>query len=386
MKEYIKFETKLFLKNRRNKFLFLGVAAFLLGLIFYIPYQNVGDINEKIEIEASSVQNAIASVPLHEIEEETYMEDYYYYDYLILESRALASQNVALTMFDDLNQYVEEGVRLAQTRIQAHEEGYGSLPDELLTPLSQSLRDQEVYYYLQENNMQIETDAENGISILVLAINWFSAVSFFFLLFLCCDVLTEDKEHETIVSAYPVDANRKVIGKLMIHTLSVLAILTILFATGFFIWSLVFEPGNINYPVPIYWRGSFTAVPSYTFVIGILIIFFAFIINIVLMSSLLNMLSKNKYLTIFIGSFFYILSFLYSAQHSILRFTPLNYLNPVEVLNGEAASQYTQPTNDALMAIIVLSVWSLIYAIVLSLIFAKNNRVKAEKLGGKNTR
>lgn len=179
MKEYIRFEGKLFLYNRRNQFLFLGVIVFLVGLIVYMPYQNTGNIQEKIETEARSVRNAIAYVPMHEVEEGTHMNDYAYYDHLLRESRAVASQEVALTMYDDFDQYVTAGLQVTEERIQAHEEGYGTLPDEFIIPLSQSLREQEVYQYLQNHNIQIEPDALNNVNAVVYAIMLFSSLSFF---------------------------------------------------------------------------------------------------------------------------------------------------------------------------------------------------------------
>lgn len=383
MKEYIRFEGKLFSYNRRNQFLFLGVIVFLVGLIVYMPYQNTGNIQEKIETEARSVRNAIAYVPMHEVEEGTYTDDYAYYDHLLRESRAVASQEVALTMYDDFDQYVTAGLQVTEERIQAHEQGYGTLPDEFIIPLSQSLREQEVYQYLQNHNIQIEPDALNNVNAVVYAMMLFSSLSFFFLLFLSSDVLTEDDEHKTIISAYPINANQKVIGKLIIQTLSSLIILVGLFVLGFVFYSLFFGTAPLDYPEAVYWRGSYLAVPTYLYILAFLWLFLIFVIHMVLLSAVMNLIFHNKYLNIFAGGSLFIISYLFSSELPFFSQTPLNYLNPAGILNGQLANQFNQPSNDLLSATVILCVWSILYSLILSVTFSRKNtsHVKQETAG-----
>lgn len=378
MKTYFAFETKLFLKNKKNQFLFLGVFVLLISLLFYISFQNVNDIAQKTKLEASTVRNAISYVPTHEIEEEPYTEKYPFYQHLLQESRAVASQEVALTMHNDLDNYVDAGLEVTDVRIQAHEDGYGTLPKEFLIPLSQSLKEREVYQYLQDNNLQIEPDAQNGANFLSLSVTWFSAISFFFLLLLFSDVLLQDEEHKTIIDAYPIDANQKVTGKMIIQTSSTTIILAVLFAIGYLLARVIFRPGTLNYPEAIYWRGTYSAIPTYRYILLFFLMLFVFIIHLMLLSAVLNVVFKNKYLNIFIGGSLYVLGFLFSAQVPLLHFTPISYLNPLGVLNGRLAEQYNQPSNDAVTALIVLIAWSVIYGIVLSVMLSRKNRVAAE--------
>ena len=378
MKEYFLFETKLFLKNRKNQFLFLGVFTLVISLLFYISVQNVNDLAEKTKIEAATIRNAIAYVPTHEIEENPTTEKYPFYQNLLQESRAVASQEVALTMHNDLDRYVDAGLEVVDVRIQAHEEGYSTLPKEFIIPLTQSLKEQEIYNYLQDKDIQIEPDAQNGANFLVISLMWFSAICFFFLLMLLSDVLLQDEEHKTIIDAYPIDANQKIIGKIIIQTVSSMIILVVLFTAGYFLTAFLFRPGTLRYPEIIYWRGTFSAIPT-SFYIWIFFGFiFVFMIHMILFSAVMNVVFKNKYLNIFIGGALYVIGFLFSAQVPLLRFTPISYFGPSAVLSGQFAEQYNQPTNDVLTAIIVLTVWSSVYAIVLSFVFAKKNRVKVD--------
>lgn len=378
MKEYIAFETRLFLKNRRNQFLFLGVALYLLGLLFYIPYQNIGDIEDKIEAEAENIRNAIAYVPMHEVEAGTYMEEYAYYDHLLNESRAVASQEVALTMFDDLNQYVQVGLEVTEARIEGHEQGYGSLPNEFIVPLAQSLREQQVYRYLQDNQLQISVNTENAANASVWSVTWFSSVVFFFCLFISCDVLTEDKAHETVVSAYPVHASQKLTAKLIVQTVLTAGGLLALFAGAYVFYSIAFGIGTMQYPVPLYLRGDYTAAPSSIFLITSFVMFIVLISHMVLFSAVLNYLFKNMYLNIFIASLLYILGHLLSHRLAFLRFTPLSYFDPVAVLSGQQAVRIGQESIDLYHAVIVLIGWSVFYGVLLSMLFSRRNRVKSE--------
>lgn len=384
MKEYVLFETKLFLKNRKNQFLFLGIFILLISLLFYISFQNSNDLAEKTKNEAATIRNAIAYVPTHEIEENPTTEKYPFYQHLLKESRAVASQEVALTMHNDMDMYVDAGLEVVDVRIQAHQEGYSTLPQEFIVPLSQSLKEREIYHYLQDNNIQIEPNAQNGANFLTIFLTWFSAISFFFLLMLLSDVLLQDEEHKTIIDAYPIDANQKITGKIMIQTVSSTIILVVLFAVGYLLSSFIFRPGTLNYPETIYWRGTFIAIPTYLYILVFFGLLFIFIIHMILFSAVMNVIFKNKYLNIFVGGAIYVIGFLFSAQAPVFRFTPISYLDPAGILNGRSAEKYNQPTNDILTAIIVLIVWSSIYAFVLSLVFAKKNRIKVESAKGED--
>ena len=384
MKDYLSFEMKLFLKNKKNQFLFLGVFFLLISLLFYLSFQNVNDIAEKTKNEAATIRNAIAYVPTHEIEENPATERYPFYQHLLNESRAVASQEVALTMHNNLNMYVEAGLEVVDVRIQAHQEGYSTLPEEFIIPLSQSLKEREIYHYLQDRNMQIEPDAQNGANYLAIAVTWFSAISFFFLLMLLSDVLLQDEEHKTIIDAYPIDSNQKITGKIVIQTVSSATILVVLFAIGYLLSSFIFRAGTLSYPETIYWKETFIAIPTYLYIWVFFGLFFIFIIHMILFSAVLNVVFKNKYLNIFIGGALYVFGFLFSPQVSMFRFTPISYFDPAGILNGRLAEQYNQPTNDVLTSIIVMIIWSSLYAIVLTVLFAKKNRVKVESAKGED--
>lgn len=379
MKEYFLFETKFFLKNRKNQILFLSIFALLLTILFYVSFQNVSDIAAKTKIEASMVRNAVSYVPTHEIEEGLNTEMYPFYQHLLKESSAVASQEVALTMYNDLDMYVDTGLEITKIRIQAHEDGYGELPKEFVVPLSQSLKERELYIYLQENNLQIEPDAQNASNFLSLAVTWFSTISFFFLLLLLSDVLLQDEEHKTIIEAYPINVYQKIISKMTIQTVFTFIILIALFFIGYLMTLVVFRPGTLNYPEAVYWKGAYTAIPTYCYIFLFLLLFFVFMIHMILFSAVLNVVFKNKYLNIFVGGSLYVIGSIFSAQFPILRFTPINYLDPGGILKGELAEQYLQLSNDALTAIFVLIIWSIIYMIVLTVVFSRKYSVRTEK-------
>lgn len=376
MKEYLFFETKLFMNNKRNQFLFLGILIFLLGLLFYIPLQKVNDIETKTKMEASMIKNAISYVPTHEIEENPDSKEYSYYSNLLKDSRAVALQEVALTMHQDLPMYVKAGVEATSVRIQAHEEGYGDLPKEFIIPLSQSLSERAIYTYLQNKGIPIEENAQNGVSFLALALTWFSGISYFFLLILSSDVLLQDEDHKTIIDSYPLHASQKTRGKIAIQTLSTSIFLSVLFFIGYLISTIVFKAGNWNSPLTIYWRETYYAVPTYLYVCILILFYFLFNVHMILFSSILNIMFKNQYLNIFVGGSLYVIGFLFSPKATLLRFTPINYLNPAGVLNGRLAEQLNQPSNDAFTASIVFLIWSILYALVLSFVFARKYRMK----------
>lgn len=373
MKEYLRFETELFMRDRKNGFLFLGVALFLIGLLFYIPYQQVNDIYNKTQNELHTVRNAISSFPVHIVEENS--DEYPVYGDVLKESQLIGSQEVALTFYDDLNEYTSIGLELAQSRIQAHEKGYESFNQNFFVPLEQSLRESVYYQALEDQNQTIERDAQSSSTYLVLSITALSSVFFLFLLLLTSDILTKDDAHHTIIQAYPINASQRLIGKLVVYLFTTMLVLTGLFGLAYIGSLLLFDAGSMQYPRVIYTLSGYEAVSTGQFILRSLLISAGFVIHTVLLAAVLNSFLKNRYLTLFFGSSLLLISFLFSGEWTILAYTPISYLNPIAVLTGTAGEDFGQSGIVYSRAILIYSLRSLIYLIILSIYFSKKHRL-----------
>lgn len=372
MREYTIFEFKLYFKDPKNKFMYLSVFCFLLGILVYIPYQNLGSINEKTQTELSLVRDTISSFPVHIVQDNP--DTYPVYREILRESQLLAQQEVSLTFYDDLNQYMLAGFELSDTRIKAHEIGFEGVSSSFLIPLEQSKRERVLYRYLIDHNIEIERNAENSSSYLIVATTFFSSVFFVFIFLLSGDILTKDLEHKSLIQSFPLDNNKKVLCKLIVHTIMTLLLLIGIFVLVYVIASMVFGGGSMDYPRVMFTSSGYIAVPTILYLFNYFVLATIFLIHTILLVTLINCFLKNRYLTLFAGSSLYLISFLFSDSISILEYTPLNYLNPSSVLDGLSAQNYGQDSNTIYRAIIVLITWSLIYIITLSLYYSRQNR------------
>lgn len=378
MKEYIWFETRLFIKDRKNLLLFLGVAIFLLGLLVYIPYQKIGNIYDKTQTELNLNRDAISSFPVHEVEESP--EKFPVYSKVLNESQLLGQQEAALTFYDDIHQYTLIGVGLANERINAHELGYEDLSKEFAVPLSQSLREQQNYQYLLDHNIEIEKNAESGSTYLTLSITYFSSIFFFFILALSTDILIKDDKHRTIIQSYPIDSNQKIMSKLIIYCLATVIVLTSLFTLGYVSASFIFGAGSINYPRIIFTSSGYIAISTIQFLLKFFILTIFFLIHTILFSAVLNCFFSNQYLILFAGNSLYLISFLFSENIYLLRYTPVNFLNPINILNGTAAEKFSQSTNTFFQGLLILTIWSIGYGLFLSIYFSRKNRISKKRI------
>lgn len=372
MRENFGFEIELFIRDRKNGFLFLGVTLFLIGLLFYIPYQQVNDIHDKTQKELHTVRNTISSFPVHIVEEDP--ERYPVYQDVLKESQLIGSQEVALTFYDDLKEYTSIGLKLAQSRLQAHEKGYESFNQNFFVPLEQSLRESVYYEALEDQNQLIERDAQSSSTYLVLAISAFSSVFFVFLLLLTSDILTKDDAHSTVIQAYPINESQRLFGKLMIYVTATILTIVGLFAAGYVLSLIPFDAGTMDYPRVIYTASGYEAVSTSQFILRTLLIAVFFTIHTTLLAAVLNTLLKNRYLTLFLGSSLLLCSFLFSRIWTFLAYTPISYLNPIGILKGTASERFGQSEIDYSRALLIYGGWSLVYLLVLSISFSKKHR------------
>ncbi|WP_208560473.1 hypothetical protein [Marinilactibacillus kalidii] len=376
MKEYLKFETRLFIKDPKVIFLFLSIVAFLIGLLAYIPYHNIDSINDKTQIELNLVRDAIASYPMHIVGENP--DAFPEYNEVLQESQLLGRQEVALNFYEDLQAYSEIGLALADNRVNAHEIGYDEISSSYTVPYEQARKEGVFYEYLLSQNIEIERNAENTVSYIVIATSYFSSVFFLFILFLSNDILTKDVEHKTLLRSFPIDENQKTVSKLIIHTVVTLTSLTGLFLLGYTIASFVFRSGNLDYPQILFTGTGYEGITTVQYLVRTLLLAAVLLVHTILLSAVLNSILNNKYLTIFAGGSLYVMSFLFSSSISFFKYTPLNYLNITDVLSGVSADKFNQSSNTFSRATFILLIWSVIYIIVLSLFFSRKNKIEAK--------
>ena len=370
MREYIQFESRLFLKNKRILFSFFFLLLFLVGMMVYIPYQKVNDLEYKTFNELELAKQAVGELNEYEAQEPENKE---IYENLLLQQRAVASQDVALR-FQQPDAYIKNGQKVSSLRLKGYEQGYGEVRPVFLISQEQARKDLAFYDYLSDHQLAAEKDAANGANYFTVSLTLFSSFAFFFFLFLSGDILTSDAAHATVVEAYPVNGTQRTVGKLLIHTLFPAGLVTLLFGIGYGLASLVLRPGILAYPEVIYQSSGYQAIPTWKFLLFFAGYLILLQIHVVLLSAVLNLLFKNFYLNLFLGGALYLLPILVPAPHRLFAYLPFDYWNPAAVLDGTAAVSYENPQITFSFGFIILSIWTLLYFLVVAFSTLRKNR------------
>src|SRR5699024_1595988 len=200
----------------------------------------------------------------------------------------------------------------------------------------------------------------NGAFYLSFALKILSYAVFFIILFLSSNILTEDAEHKSLTNSYPISFDEKMTAKLLIHVIYSFLMLigTLLLSTGIIsVWK---GGGNFRYPVVLFMNNGFKGIPVYQYALIFALYLLLLIIQVVLLSVLLNMTLKNSYLTLFIGSAIYFAPALLPSVFSFLFFLPSNFYNMGAVLEGTLSMATDQPHFNYTIGFWVLLLWNLI--------------------------
>lgn len=371
MKHYINFECKLFLKNRKTQFIALFLLTFAVGLVFFIQYQNVGDI--RVELYDETTEMGIAADQFNDFQLEE-PENQRAHDNLVQQRTILVRQDNNL-LFGDMERFNAQGLALANLRLDGYEEGYGEIDPSFLVSYEQALQDQAMFSYLIDQQMPAAENTLNGSSYLSLLLIFFGSFVFFVILLLASDILTADAEHSSIVESYPISFSQKITSKMLIQVMASFLLFLLMLLCGYVVMSILHEPGNLSYPEIFYQDALYEAIPLYQYLLLTLLYLFVLLVHIVLLSLLLNRLFRNAYLNLFAGGLLYFFPYLFPNMMGNFFFLPMNYFDPASVINGSMAGMLSQPTVSFSAGMGFLVLWSVIYAAILSVLDYRQTRM-----------
>lgn len=330
MRHYIKFEAKLFLKDRKN-LLLIGLFIVFLGITYWIiTAQGVGDLEQEAYEEVNQTRLGLLTSQQHSPEDEEEQSR----SQNILQQQDLATRSYNGIIFGNDHWYVPNSLELAELRVSMHEIGLEDIPDELFPPENEARQDVEYYGYLTENNMPIQVDSQTAMGYLETVLMYFGVGAFFFLLLLGSNVFTDDLEHSSMVDAYPLSTSQRMQSKLVIYVLFSFLTTLVLTLAGTIVISFIWPFGFIDYPVAYYSSGEFVASPLWQFVLIFFTTLFALAIHVILLCALGNKVLKNQYATIFLGGFLYTVPFLFEHFSSLFFWSPTNFYNLTALFDG----------------------------------------------------
>lgn len=359
MKAYLNFEGKLFLKNPKNKLMFLVFFVFLLLIVFFIYIRDVGNIEHTVYREMNSNRIAVGTLSASTYEDP---EQSGFFDKIYSQQQLVARQDVALR-FENDEWLTEASLELAELQIELHDyEQLDELNDdlqEIVPSMHQAQTNRTFFSYIEEESLPIMENRESAAGFLMTFFESFGIAAFLFLLLFSGSIISADFEHQTMVKGYPLTYERKTASKIAIYTVASflsIVVLTAAFTGGL---ALLTETGHFNYPMVLYQSGSYDAVSLSAYAIRYFLYLFVLSLHVISLAAFLNTLTRNMYATLFAGLFLYALPFFIQIESAVWQWLPVQFYNVYHVLSGESAYLTGQSDLSYLYGIGNLLIWGI---------------------------
>ena len=358
MKHYLGFESRLFVKDPKNKLMFLAFLAFLLFVYFLLFFQSVGDNEE--ELYQTMNQNRIVTSTISESTRED-PELSEFYDNVYSQHQLVVRQEVG-RLFEEDNWYLDSGIELAELQRDLHQYDLNLVDEEvrdIIPTLHQAESNLAFYTYLKEEAIPIMTDRQQAAGYTLTLLEYFGLVAFLFLLLFSCGILSNDLNHQTMVKGYPLSYEQKTGSKIIIYTIASFLSVLVLSGLAIGVISLIYGTGNFAYPIPFYGSDSVSILTVLGYSWRYLLYFLVLSIHVISLSAILNTLTKNMYATLFIGTFLYFIPMLFQSTAHLWHWLPLPFYNMRTVLSGEVAYSAGLSHLNYLYGMGILLLWSI---------------------------
>ncbi|MFJ7936498.1 hypothetical protein [Sporosarcina sp. NPDC096371] len=271
---------------------------------------------------------------------------------------------------NESEEYIEDGLRLNQLRLRVHELGNKGIPENLVIPEEEILREDALLRYLQKHQLPLQPESFVASRYLVVALHAMSGLLFyFFVLVSGSEMLVYEQRHRTVVNGFPISFMKKINSKISIHFIHIFTFLVLgLFFGGVFVAGKS-GIGNFSSPVLIYSDGGYEAISTVHYLLYVLLAMALITIMLLYLSALLNLIFKNAYANVLIGLGLFLLpDLLMTVGVESAWLYPIKYVEFSNVLSGDIANQLGNAQIDYWYSIIWLAAFSLL---MISIIYTK---------------
>ncbi|WP_100010305.1 hypothetical protein [Lentibacillus sediminis] len=365
-RKYWLFEMKLLLRQRKNWF--LGLFLLLFFPIFFL----VESREEPVSLESQKHYEANMLVAIFQQFPETERENpegAAIYNNLT-EQASLVNYQLYYLSEGRHEDYVENGLMLNELRLELHEMGNKWIPEHLVYPREETLKEEALLSYIQANDLPLEPESTGATHYLVAGLGAMSGVVFYmFVLLAGSEILVFDQRHRTVVSDFPISFFKKISAKISGMFLYIAGCLLLGLGLGFWVASSESGSGNFSYPVLLYWDGGFEAVSTMEYLLYALGLMMLVMLLGLIVSVLLNQLFRNAYANVLIGLGLFLLPDLLMGAGVGASFLQLiKYVDFAGVLDGDLAIQLGADGLDVQHVALWLALMILLFALVIFMI------------------
>ncbi|MUK90115.1 hypothetical protein GMD78_17215 [Ornithinibacillus sp. L9] len=361
------FESKLLIRNRKLWFLGLIIILFFPIYFLYYSQSDPESLEDQKKYEAGIISSIFNQFP--EDQRDT-SEGNEVYDLISEQSSLVNMQVYYLSQGKNTEAYIESGLRVNELRLEVHELGNKGIPDHLVMPKEEILKEDALLTYIQKHDIPLQPDTIVASNYLIVALNTFSGILFFiYVLISGSEILLYEQRHRTVVNGFPLSFNTKIHSKIMIHFLHTIIFLLIGLLVGGLYAAKEAGFGDFTYPVLIYQNGSYEAISTLSYLLHTLLAIAVITLMALYLSILLNMIFNNAYANVLIGlGIFLIPHLLVNIRVDSQLFHPLTYIDFANVLSGDLSVKLENAQIDYWHAIFWLVILILLILTIITVV------------------
>ena len=383
---YVLFEAKLLLSNKKNWM--LGLLLILFFPLYFSHYSqlDIVGINEKKNEEAEKFIELFDTFP-----GSVWITDEG------KEIRAILKEQITLMNWQRLylktdgntdgyfgaganfEKYFDAGLQLNELRLDMHRRGNKGIQRDHIMPVTEIQKENALYRYHMEHEVPLVQDPFKANNYIPVALNLLSGTLFcMFVLLMGSSMLIHDQQHPSVLHGFPISFMQKTISKVGVHFVQVMFFLCASMGIGSFYVAQKTGWGDLRTPVLIYQDADFIAVSTLRYLFYMLVAFALIALLLLLTFLFLTLIAKNLYASIII-----ILLIILSPQLLLAAGVESNWLYPLKlidigaVLSGDAAKEYGIENLDFKHAYSWLVILNLL---VISSLYGRNKLIYRKKM------
>lgn len=352
---YFKANFKIAIKSKKNFLLVCLLIIFMIFFLFVVESQKIGDGIRQWRDYAESVQVNTDYFDGSSLRKKDYKQTY---DNLNRQSAYIADlQNGEV--FNDPQSYLKGSENLIKAMLAGYKNNYKGAKT-LNIPAKYELYQRLVSYkYLYRHHIPIVMNSKLSSTYLIYILSLVGSFIFLYVLFISSDIWMLKLNHPTVLKNIPYRIENEIIGKININSVLTTISLFIGIVGAYLFAGIRNGFSNLRYP-DVFYLTKITAIPLWLYCLVFLFYSIVIVSFTTALMLVLNQMTKNVYLSILIGMFIYIISFLPASMNKYLLWLPSPYLNITKVFNGTVANVTKLSFINCGVGIGVLIIWSLI--------------------------
>lgn len=353
------FEMKLLWKNR--KIALIGLFLLLFFPLFFMYYSQ--DLPENLTEQKRAETQASYAIFYHlDLQRHDVPEAAEVFEYHTQIQSLLGMQVWYIGSGEDGEQYIEDGLEINRLRLKVHELNNAGIPDYLVTPKEDILKENALLHFIKENDLPIDSESFITNNYFTDALSMVSGLLFLVVVLIAgSELMVYELKHRSVMRGLPLAFMKKVTSKVMIYGIFIYLFLLLGFSLGSLYLSAKIEGNEFTFPILIYQNADYIAISAIQYLLYFFLGMALVTIFLLLLSILLNMLFKNAFANLLIGLGVFLLPDMAMAAGFNLSFLhPIKFIDIGKVLSGELAVELGNSFIDYWNAMAILGGMSLL--------------------------